>query len=104
MVEPTPPCWWYTHVCHECVALREIQSQRTVVEDDPIIDSPELGLDPITEEEVPDSTRSFDGLSCTAFKLNQLKQGAQAQRIAAFLEKKADADALDSKENNGDVL
>lgn len=29
----------------------------------------------------------FDGLSCTEFKLNQLKMGEQAKRIAAFEKK-----------------
>lgn len=38
----------------------------------------------------------FDGLSCTAFKLQQLQGGEQAQRIAAFEASKAAKEA-DSK-------
>jgi len=47
-------------------------------------------LDNVKEEEDDTSSSSkettvpFDGLSCTTFKLDQLKMGAQAQRIAAF--------------------
>ena len=32
------------------------------------------------------SPPAFDGFSCGAFKLEQLRGGAQAQRVAAFLE------------------
>ena len=35
------------------------------------------------EKDIP-SSAAFDGMSCKAFKLDQLKMGKQAQRIAAF--------------------
>eukprot|EP00547_Thalassionema_nitzschioides_P003358 CAMPEP_0194220252 /NCGR_PEP_ID=MMETSP0156-20130528/27858_1 /TAXON_ID=33649 /ORGANISM="Thalassionema nitzschioides, Strain L26-B" /LENGTH=170 /DNA_ID=CAMNT_0038950207 /DNA_START=248 /DNA_END=760 /DNA_ORIENTATION=- len=38
--------------------------------------------------EVKEEAVAFDGLSCTEFKLNQLKMGEQAKRIAKFEESK----------------
>lgn len=35
------------------------------------------------EKDAP-APAAFDGMSCKAFKLDQLKMGKQAQRIAAF--------------------
>ncbi len=35
-------------------------------------------------EEGDENSAPFDGLSCKAFKLDKLKMGEQAQRIAAF--------------------
>lgn len=43
------------------------------------------------ERTIKESTVAFDGLSCMAFKLDKLKMGGQAQRIAAF-EKSRDGD------------
>ena len=36
------------------------------------------------QEGESDATIAFDGLSCTAFKLDKLKMGEQAKRIAKF--------------------
>jgi len=36
------------------------------------------------EEAAPSASVAFDGMSCKAFKLDQLKMGQQAQRIAAY--------------------
>lgn len=37
-------------------------------------------------EETNNAEAPFDGLSCTAFKLDKLKMGEQARRIASFEE------------------
>eukprot|EP00521_Asterionellopsis_glacialis_P005031 CAMPEP_0195265606 /NCGR_PEP_ID=MMETSP0706-20130129/11526_1 /TAXON_ID=33640 /ORGANISM="Asterionellopsis glacialis, Strain CCMP134" /LENGTH=144 /DNA_ID=CAMNT_0040320061 /DNA_START=253 /DNA_END=687 /DNA_ORIENTATION=+ len=52
------------------------------------------------EESTTDNTNDtpFDGLSCTAFKLQQLQGGKQAQRIAAFEASKAANDNGSSNE------
>ena len=36
------------------------------------------------------NTQAFDGLSCTAFKLDKLKMGEQAKRIAVFEDSRRD--------------
>lgn len=41
------------------------------------------------EDEDPEETVAFDGMSCKAFKLDQLKMGEQARRIATFQEARA---------------
>eukprot|EP00558_Chaetoceros_sp_UNC1202_P012946 CAMPEP_0197236646 /NCGR_PEP_ID=MMETSP1429-20130617/3691_1 /TAXON_ID=49237 /ORGANISM="Chaetoceros sp., Strain UNC1202" /LENGTH=215 /DNA_ID=CAMNT_0042695477 /DNA_START=61 /DNA_END=708 /DNA_ORIENTATION=+ len=53
----------------------------------------------VPEEEVEDAKRdvettaaAFDGISCTAFKLDQLKMGKQAQRIAAYEASQSDSE------------
>lgn len=48
-------------------------------------------------EENGASSVAFDGISCTAFKLDQLKMGQQAQRIAAFEESRKGSPSSDEK-------
>lgn len=44
----------------------------------------------------------FDGLSCTAFKMEQLKGGQQQQRIEAFLASKGDGGETNASEETSD--
>ena len=48
------------------------------------------------KDESSNPTVAFDGLSCTAFKLDKLKMGEQAQRIAAFEQSRSNQDVNDS--------
>ena len=48
-----------------------------------------LQVDIDDESTANTNNKPFDGLSCTAFKLQQLQGGEQAQRIAAFEASKA---------------
>jgi hypothetical protein len=60
----------FYHYFAESELLKLIQNHQPVA----VVDDGEEDAEPV----------AFDGMSCVAFKLDQLKMGQQAQRLAAF--------------------
>ena len=74
----------FTHFFNEDELIK-VQEQGQGGDDDEELKGGDVDVDETTT-----STTAFDGMSCTAFKLDQLKMGEQAQRISAYEASRSD--------------